>query len=57
MRQLFDKYRPYFIAGFIVIFVILWALFRPELLFVKKTVDDPFPGPTSYISVPKNILA
>jgi len=27
----------------LVIVAMLWLAFRPELLFVNKSVDDPFP--------------
>ena len=50
MKTLFNKHRPLFIGAFVILFVALWALFRPDLLFVKKPVDDPFPGSTSFIS-------
>lgn len=29
------------IAAFVLLF--LWLAFRPELLFVNKSVDEPFP--------------
>lgn len=57
MLALFNKYRTFFIVGFVVIFVALWAAFRPDLLFVKKPVDDPFPGSTSYVTVHQKSIA
>jgi hypothetical protein len=34
----------------IVLVAMLWLAFRPELLFVNKSVDDPFP--TTTVSAP-----
>jgi hypothetical protein len=31
----------------IVLVAMLWLAFRPELLFVNKSVDDPFPTVTA----------
>lgn len=31
----------------ILIVAMLWLAFRPELLFVNKSVDDPFPTTTA----------
>jgi hypothetical protein len=31
----------------LVIVAMLWLAFRPELLFVNKSVDDPFPTTTA----------
>ncbi len=42
--------RPLAIIGALLVLVVLWALFRPELLFVKKSVDEPLPGATSSIA-------
>jgi hypothetical protein len=27
-----------------LILAVVWYLFRPETLFINKTVDEPFPG-------------
>jgi hypothetical protein len=35
--------RPILIVGGIVIAVVAWALFRPELLFIDSTVNEGFP--------------
>jgi len=35
--------RPYIILIVLIVLLALWALFRPELLFVKKHVDEPLP--------------
>ncbi len=37
------------ILGTLVV-VMLWLAFRPELLFVNKTVNDPFPATTATTS-------
>jgi len=34
----------------VLIVAMLWLAFRPELLFVNKSVDDPFPAPTATAS-------
>ena len=34
----------------ILIIAMLWLAFRPELLFVNKSVDDPFPTATATTS-------
>jgi hypothetical protein len=31
----------------LVVLIFLWLAFRPELLFVNKSVDEPFPTPTA----------
>jgi hypothetical protein len=41
MKTLLRK--PVVIILGLVAVAILWAAFRPELLFVNKSVDDPFP--------------
>jgi hypothetical protein len=38
------KNRPLMIGITAVIVFLLWLAFRPELLFVNKHVDDPFPA-------------
>lgn len=35
--------RPWLIGGGIVVLAVGWALFRPELLFIDKTVNESFP--------------
>ena len=47
------RYRPLAILGGIVVLVGFWYLFRPELLFVPKHVDEPLPGATSALSLPQ----
>jgi hypothetical protein len=37
------------ILGTLVV-VLLWLAFRPELLFVNKSVNDPFPTTTATTS-------
>lgn len=37
-------------AAVAVVTVIAWYLFRPELLFISKTVNEEFPGPARTIS-------
>jgi hypothetical protein len=34
----------------ILIVAMLWLAFRPELLFVNKSVDEPFPATTAITS-------
>jgi hypothetical protein len=34
----------------ILIVAMLWLAFRPELLFVNKSVNDPFPSATATAS-------
>ena len=41
------------IAGGVIILIIGWALFRPELLFFDKSVNESFPGdsmPTAHVA-------
>ena len=38
------KRKPLTIAAIVVAVVVAWALFRPELLFVNKTVSESFPA-------------
>jgi hypothetical protein len=42
VKKLFRK--PVAIVLGIVLVAVLWAAFRPELLFVNKSVNDPFPA-------------
>ena len=37
------KHKPITIGAIIVVLVAAWALFRPELLFVNKSVSESFP--------------
>jgi hypothetical protein len=37
----------------IALVAILWLAFRPELLFVNKSVNDPFPTTTASASAPR----
>jgi hypothetical protein len=39
--------KPVLIVLGLVIAAMLWLAFRPELLFVNKSVDDPFPTTTT----------
>ena len=39
--------RPYLLALALAVLVVGWLAFRPELLFVNKTVNDPFPVATA----------
>jgi hypothetical protein len=43
--------KPIVITLAILVVVLVWLAFRPELLFVSKSVDDPFPT-TTRISSP-----
>lgn len=51
LRWITPQRRPYVIIAGIILIAILWWLFRPELLFVKKSVDEPLPGTTSSTAV------
>jgi hypothetical protein len=42
--------KPILIILGLVIVAMLWLAFRPELLFVNKSVDDPFPTTTTATS-------
>ncbi len=42
--------KPILIILGLVIVAMLWLAFRPELLFVNKSVDDPFPTTTTTTS-------
>ena len=42
--------KPVIIILGIVIVAMLWLAFRPELLFVNKSIDDPFPTTTTTTS-------
>ena len=39
--------KPALIILALVTVAMLWLAFRPELLFVNKSVDDPFPTTTT----------
>lgn len=36
--------RPLLIVAILAFVVVAWLAFRPELLFVNKSVDEPFPA-------------
>lgn len=36
--------RPIVITGCVVVAAVLWYLFRPELLFIDRSVNESFPG-------------
>ena len=38
------------IAAIFVVLVVAWGLFRPELLFINKTVSESFPAPNSAVA-------
>ncbi len=42
--------KPAMIILGLLIVAMLWLAFRPELLFVNKSVDDPFPTTTTTTS-------
>jgi hypothetical protein len=42
--------KPITIILGIALVALLWLAFRPELLFVNKSVDDPFPVTSTPIS-------
>ena len=35
--------KPLVLVGMGIFFILAWLAFRPELLFVNKSVDEPFP--------------
>jgi hypothetical protein len=49
-RRLFMNKRPLLITGCMVVLVAGWALFRPELLFINKNVNESFPTTVSTAS-------
>lgn len=38
---------PFAVGAAILVLFGLWYAFRPELLFVPKSVDEPFPSPAA----------
>lgn len=42
--------RPLAIALGAALVFLLWLAFRPELLFVNKSVDEPFPTATPHVT-------
>ena len=38
------KRKPLIVGAIVVVLVAVWALFRPELLFVNKSVSESFPA-------------
>ena len=51
------KRKPIIIAAGAVVLGTAWALFRPELLFVNKTVNEEFPGGAVMASIEKGPMA
>ena len=45
------KSKRIWIAAAIPVLAVLWYLFRPELLFVKKQVNEEFPGTSAPTAV------
>jgi hypothetical protein len=45
-----QRRKPALIILGLVIVAMLWLAFRPELLFVNKSIDDPFPTTTTTTS-------
>src|SRR5262245_13820256 len=45
------------IGAGIVVLAVLWYAFRPELLFVNKTVNEAFPGGTQTASIEKEPMS
>ena len=41
--------KPIVLAAIGVFLFFAWLAFRPELLFVNKTIDEPFPAATSSV--------
>jgi hypothetical protein len=44
--------RPLAVAAVFVAVFVLWLAFRPELLFVNKSVDEPFPTASASVTNP-----
>src|SRR5436190_11917164 len=49
--------RNIIIGGGIIVLAIGWYAFRPELLFVNKTVNEEFPGGAVMASIEKGPMA
>jgi electron transfer DM13 len=45
------------IGAGVLILVIAWYAFRPELLFIDKTVNEEFPGETAMASIEKGPIS
>jgi hypothetical protein len=43
---------PLAAAVAVVVVILLWLAFRPELLFVNKSVDEPFPTASASVTNP-----
>jgi hypothetical protein len=44
--------RPLAVAVVVAAVFALWLAFRPELLFVNKSVDEPFPTASASVTIP-----
>jgi hypothetical protein len=49
--------RKIFIGAGIAVLAIAWYAFRPELLFINKTVSEEFPGGAAMASIDKGPMA
>jgi hypothetical protein len=49
--------RRIFLASAVVVLIAGWYAFRPELLFINKTVSEEFPGGSATASIEKGPIA
>jgi hypothetical protein len=51
---MFRWFRSHPLAAAVAVAVVflLWFAFRPELLFVNKSVNEPFPTPSASVTNP-----
>ena len=49
--------RNIFIGVGVIVLAVLWYAFRPELLFINKTVNEEFPGGAAMASIEKGPMA
>ena len=49
--------RNIIIGAGVVVLAMLWYAFRPELIFINKTVNEQFPGGAAMASIEKGLMA
>ena len=49
--------RNIIIGAGVVVLAMLWYAFRPELIFINKTVNEEFPGGAAMVSIEKGLMA
>src|SRR5438046_3795910 len=53
----FMSKRNIIIGAGVIVLAVLWYAFRPELLFINKTVSEEFPGGAAMASIEKGPMA